>query len=31
MAFTELTPAAVVDEPFLAIDDVAWGWPGRPR
>ena len=31
MAFTGLTPATVVNEPFLAIDDVAWGWPGRPR
>ncbi|AYF79015.1 AraC family transcriptional regulator [Nocardia yunnanensis] len=29
-AFTGLTPAAVVDEPFLAVDDRAWGWPGRP-
>lgn len=28
--FTGLTPATVVDEPFLAVDDVAWGWPG-PR
>jgi AraC-like DNA-binding protein len=28
-AFTGLTPATVVDEPFLAVDDVAWGWPGR--
>ena len=27
--FTSLTPATVIDEPFLAIDDVAWGWPGR--
>jgi hypothetical protein len=25
-----LTPATVVDEPFLAVDDIAWGWPG-PR
>lgn len=31
VAFTGLTPATVVDEPFLAVDDVAWGWPGRPR
>lgn len=31
VAFTGLTPAKVVNEPFLAIDDVAWGWPGRPR
>lgn len=30
-AFTGLTPATVVDEPFLAIDDIAWGWPGRRR
>jgi AraC-like DNA-binding protein len=30
VSFTGLTPAAVVDEPFLAIDDIAWGWPG-PR
>jgi AraC-like DNA-binding protein len=29
-AFTGLTPATVVNEPFLAVDDVAWGWPG-PR
>lgn len=28
-AFTGLTPAAVVDEPFLAIDDIAWGWPRK--
>jgi AraC-like DNA-binding protein len=28
--FTGLTPATVVDEPFLAVDDIAWGWPGRP-
>ncbi len=31
LAFTGLTPATVVDEPFLAVDDIAWGWPGRPR
>lgn len=31
MAFTGLTPTTVVDEPFLAVDDVAWGWPGRRR
>jgi AraC-like DNA-binding protein len=31
VAFTGLTPATVVDEPFLAVDDVAWGWPGRPH
>lgn len=30
VAFTGLTPATVVNEPFLAVDDVAWGWPG-PR
>lgn len=30
VAFTGLTPATVVNEPFLAIDDIAWGWPG-PR
>lgn len=29
-AFTGLTPATVVTEPFLAVDDIAWGWPG-PR
>ncbi|MEV0245114.1 hypothetical protein AB0H76_00845 [Nocardia sp. NPDC050712] len=29
-AFTGLTPSAVVREPFLAVDDLAWGWPG-PR
>lgn len=29
-AFTGLTPVTVTDEPFLAVDDVAWGWPGRP-
>ncbi|AXB43327.1 helix-turn-helix domain-containing protein [Amycolatopsis albispora] len=28
VAFTSRTPATVVDEPFLAIDDLAWGWPG---
>jgi len=27
-AFTGLTPATVVNEPFLAVDDIAWGWPG---
>ncbi|GAA4912617.1 helix-turn-helix domain-containing protein [Streptomonospora salina] len=26
-AFTSLTPATVVDEPFLAVDHIAWGWP----
>ncbi|MFL6119497.1 helix-turn-helix domain-containing protein [Actinophytocola sp.] len=32
VAFTGLTPATVVDEPFLAVDELAWGWPGRrPR
>jgi AraC-like DNA-binding protein len=30
LAFTALTPATVVNEPFLAVDDIAWGWPG-PR
>lgn len=30
VAFTGLTPATVVGEPFLAVDDIAWGWPG-PR
>jgi hypothetical protein len=29
MSFTGLTPTTVVNEPFLAVDDVAWGWPGR--
>ncbi len=29
--FTGLTPATVVDEPFLQVDDVAWGWPRPPR
>lgn len=29
MAFTGLTPTAVADEPFLAIDDLAWGWPRK--
>lgn len=29
VAFTGLTPATVVNEPFLAVDDIAWGWPGR--
>ncbi|RKN44095.1 AraC family transcriptional regulator [Streptomyces hoynatensis] len=28
-AFTGLTPVTVVDEPFLAVDDRAWGRPGR--
>jgi AraC-like DNA-binding protein len=30
VAFTGLTPATVVNEPFLAVDDIAWGWRG-PR
>jgi AraC-like DNA-binding protein len=30
VSFTGLTPGTVVNEPFLAIDDIAWGWPG-PR
>jgi AraC-like DNA-binding protein len=29
VAYTGLTPTTVVGEPFLAVDDVAWGWPGR--
>jgi AraC-like DNA-binding protein len=28
VAFTGLTPTTVVNEPFLAVDDIAWGWPG---
>jgi AraC-like DNA-binding protein len=31
VAFTGLTPATVVNEPFLAVDDIAWGWPGAAR
>jgi AraC-like DNA-binding protein len=31
VAFTSRTPATVVDEPFLAIDDVAWGRPSPVR
>jgi AraC-like DNA-binding protein len=31
VAFTGRTPATVVDEPFLAVDEVAWGWPGPPN
>lgn len=31
VAFTGLTPASVINEPFLAVDDIAWGWPGRPH
>ncbi|MFF6998277.1 helix-turn-helix domain-containing protein [Streptomyces sp. NPDC008313] len=27
-AFSAMTPATVVDEPFLAVDDTAWGRPG---
>ncbi|MFI9815948.1 helix-turn-helix domain-containing protein [Saccharothrix variisporea] len=30
VSFTGLTPTAVVGEPFLAVDDIAWGRPG-PR
>lgn len=30
VAFTGMTPATVASEPFLAVDDIAWGWPG-PR
>jgi hypothetical protein len=26
-AFTGLTPATVITEPFLAVDEIAWGWP----
>jgi AraC-like DNA-binding protein len=29
VAYTGVTPMAVVGEPFLAVDEVAWGWPGR--
>ena len=29
VAFTGVTPGAVVDEPFLAVDDIAW--PGPPH
>ncbi|MEV4313477.1 helix-turn-helix domain-containing protein [Actinocrispum sp. NPDC049592] len=25
--FTTLTPTTVINEPFLAVDDIAWGWP----
>lgn len=28
-AFTGLTPSTVGDEPFLAVDGLAWGWPDR--
>ena len=31
VAFTGLTPTAVAGEPFLAVDDVAWGWPSPKR
>lgn len=30
VAFTDLTPTTVIHEPFLAVDDIAWGWPGPP-
>lgn len=30
MTYTGLTPATVVNEPFLAVDDIAWGWPSQP-
>ncbi|MEV1239288.1 helix-turn-helix domain-containing protein [Nonomuraea sp. NPDC050022] len=29
VAFTGVTPATVADEPFLAVDDIAW--PSRPQ
>ncbi|WP_433226825.1 helix-turn-helix domain-containing protein [Microtetraspora malaysiensis] len=29
VAFTGVTPATVADEPFLAIDDIAWPAPGH--
>lgn len=29
--FTGLTPATVISEPFLAVDDLAWGWPRMSR
>ncbi|GAB3803200.1 helix-turn-helix domain-containing protein [Humibacter antri] len=28
-AFTGRTPSTVGAEPFLAVDGIAWGWPGR--
>lgn len=31
VAFTGLTPATVIKEPFLAVDDIAWGWPAPAR
>ncbi|MBO0872214.1 MAG: AraC family transcriptional regulator [Pseudonocardia sp.] len=31
VSFTGLAPASVVNEPFLAVDDIAWGWPGPRR
>lgn len=34
MAFTGATPATVADEPFLAVDDIAWpscGTPAKPH
>ncbi|MGW4246525.1 helix-turn-helix domain-containing protein [Nocardia sp. NPDC004722] len=31
MSFTGSTPATVVDEPFLAVDHLAWGRPARPQ
>ncbi|MEU8356628.1 helix-turn-helix domain-containing protein [Nonomuraea sp. NPDC048882] len=30
MTFTGTTPAAVAGETFLAVDDLAWAWPGTP-
>ncbi|MFD6163028.1 helix-turn-helix domain-containing protein [Nocardia sp. NPDC060256] len=27
LAYTGSTPATVINEPFLAVDDRAWGWP----
>lgn len=29
--FAGVAPAAVHHEPFLAVDDIAWGWPSRRR
>ncbi|WP_250907182.1 helix-turn-helix domain-containing protein [Nonomuraea sp. NEAU-A123] len=31
VAFTGVTPATVADEPFLAVDDIAWAGHGAPR
>jgi AraC-like DNA-binding protein len=31
VAFTGLTPATVVSEPFLAVDEIAWGWRASRR